>query len=308
MNIARESHVTSHERVGSAGREIEVVRWMAAGEPKPPALLIHGTGFAAEVWDQLAQPLSATHSVIAIDRRGHGHSHKPAVDHYHFLDFAHDLCAVIEALGLTDIYGIGHSAGATDLLLAAQRMPDRFRQIFAMEPTAMRPPAELANVAAAREHYRGALEATARRRVEFESATIAYERFRSRPAFANWTEPALWSYLRSGFEALPDGKLRLLCTPEIEVAILKPIFEAMANVYQGDERGQPFDRFKYVACPVRISTSERSTPIYKRMASVAYELLPNASLTHFARVGHCAVQEAPDLVLTALRRFALGSR
>jgi len=44
---------------------------------------------------------------------------------------------VIEALDLSDIYGIGHSAGATDLLLAAKLLPERFQRLFVMEPTIM---------------------------------------------------------------------------------------------------------------------------------------------------------------------------
>jgi len=67
--------------------------------------------------------LASDYTVYALDRRGHGDSHKPAADRYHFLDFAEDVCAVIETLGLSNIYGIGHSAGATDLLLAAKLNP-----------------------------------------------------------------------------------------------------------------------------------------------------------------------------------------
>ena len=44
-------------------------------------------------------------------------------------DFAEDLCRVIEALDLSDIFGIGHSAGATDLLLAAKLLPKRFSRL-----------------------------------------------------------------------------------------------------------------------------------------------------------------------------------
>ena len=105
----------------------------------PPALLVHGTGFVAEVWDEIARELSSRYTVYGIDRRGHGASHKPAGDRYHFLDFASDVCAVVEALDLTDIFGIGHSAGATDLLLAATLMPARFSRLFVMEPTIMDP-------------------------------------------------------------------------------------------------------------------------------------------------------------------------
>ena len=50
-----------------------------------------------------------------------------------------DSAAAIETLGLSDIYGIGHSAGATDLLLAAKLLPERFSRLFVMEPTVMDP-------------------------------------------------------------------------------------------------------------------------------------------------------------------------
>jgi pimeloyl-ACP methyl ester carboxylesterase len=303
--VVRESRVLLRERVsvGAGDQAIEVVRWVGHDLNKPTALLVHGTGFAAEVWEELALPLCATHSVLAIDRRGHGRSYKPAGDSYHFSDFAQDLRAVIEALDLRDIYGIGHSAGATDLLLAAAALPDRFSRMFALEPTAMRPPAVEAT-AQGRQLFEALRDATLRRKTELVSADAAFARYRSRPAFAKWTESALWSYLRAGFEELPSGSLRLLCTPEIEVAMLGPIGEAMANAYHGDHRGQPFEALLRIEVPVRISTSEHSDAIYKHMASVAAELVPNASTTHFANVGHCAVQEAPELVLGEVMRFA----
>ena len=125
--------------VGHAGGRIALARWGEDGSRKPPALLVHGTGFVAEVWDEVARELASDYTVYALDRRGHGDSHKPAADRYHFLDFAEDVCAVVEALDLSDIYGIGHSAGATDLLLAAKLMPARFSRLFVMEPTVMDP-------------------------------------------------------------------------------------------------------------------------------------------------------------------------
>src|ERR1700712_4457729 len=116
--------------VGPTDQRIALARWGEANSGKPPALLLHGTGFVAEVWDELARELASRYTVYALDRRGHGESHKPAADRYHFQDFAEDLCRVVEALDLSDIYGIGHSAGATDLLLAAKLLPQRFARLF----------------------------------------------------------------------------------------------------------------------------------------------------------------------------------
>ena len=79
-----------------------------------------------------------------------------------------------------------------------------------------------------------------RRQREFDSAAAAFQRFRAATAFKDWSEGALWAYVRHGFETLPDDRVRLLCRPEIEAAMLGPIFEAMEQVYAGDERGNPF--------------------------------------------------------------------
>ncbi|WP_456683800.1 alpha/beta fold hydrolase [Bradyrhizobium sp. S3.14.4] len=94
--------------IGPADTEIAMLQWGESG--RPPALLVHGTGFVADVWDEVARELASSYTVYALDRRGHGASHKP--DAYHFLDYAEDVCRVIDALDLRDVYGIGHSAGA----------------------------------------------------------------------------------------------------------------------------------------------------------------------------------------------------
>jgi pimeloyl-ACP methyl ester carboxylesterase len=196
-----------------AGGRIAVARWGEAFSGKPPALLVHGTGFVAEVWDDIARELAARYAVYGIDRRGHGASHKPSADRYHFLDFASDVRAVIEALELTDIFGIGHSDGATDLLLAARLMPARFSRLFVMEPTIMDPRVVRADGAGLSDTGTAYVQGTLRRQPEFDSAASAFNRFRAAPAFADWSEDALWSYVRHGFETQPDGRVRLLCRP-----------------------------------------------------------------------------------------------
>jgi pimeloyl-ACP methyl ester carboxylesterase len=290
-----------------AGGRIALVRWGEAGSSKPPALLLHGTSFVAEVWDEVATVLVSRYAVYALDRRGHGASHKPAADRYHFVDYASDVCAVIEALDLSDVFGIGHSAGATDLLLAAKLLPRRFSRLFVMEPTVMDPRASRGGRARLSDSGAAAVQGVLRRQAEFDSAAAAYQRFRAAPAFAQWTERALWAYVRHGFEQLPDGRVRLLCTPEIEAAMLLPIFEAMEQVYIGDESGNPFAWLTEIDCPVCIATADRSWPIYKEMASRAAGLMPASSQWVFNGVGHCVAQEAPELLLQALEAFETGA-
>ena len=289
--------------IGPADAQIALVQWADGRSGKPPALLLHGTGFVADVWDEVARDLASTHTVFAIDRRGHGGSHKPAANRYHFQDYAEDVCRVIEALDLRDIYGIGHSAGATDLLLAARLQPVRFTRLFVMEPTVMDPRTPRDVTAGLSEGATSAVQGVLRRQAEFDSFDAAFTRYRAAPAFADWTEASLRAYVRHGFAPLENGRVRLRCTPEIESAILRPIFEAMEQIYAGDERGNPFAWLTEIDCPVRVATAENSWPIYKEMAARAVSLIPDISRWIFDGTGHCVAQEAPTLLLRALRSF-----
>ena len=142
-----------------------------------------------------------------------------------------------------------------------------------------------------------------RRQAEFDSAEVAFLRYQAAPAFAKWTETSLRAYIRHGFAPQEDGRVRLRCTPEIESAVLLPIYQAIEQVYDGDARGNPFAWLSEIGCPVRIATAANSWPIYKEMASRAVALLPAASQCSFEGVGHCVAQEAPTLLLQALKTF-----
>jgi pimeloyl-ACP methyl ester carboxylesterase len=156
--------------IGPADAAIAMLQWGESG--RPPALLVHGTGFVAAVWDEVARDLASTYTVYALDRRGHGASHKPAT--YHFADYADDICRVIDALDLRDVYGIGHSAGATDLLLAAKLLPARFTRLFVMEPTVMKPPAAGEPSARLSEQSLARVQGALRRQAEFDSPDAVF--------------------------------------------------------------------------------------------------------------------------------------
>ncbi|MBR0948859.1 alpha/beta fold hydrolase [Bradyrhizobium canariense] len=284
--------------IGPADAQIAMLQWGESG--MPPALLVHGTGFVADVWDEVARELASTYTVYALDRRGHGASHKPGA--YHFLDFAEDVGRVIDALDLRHIYGIGHSAGATDLLLTAKLRPGCFTRLFVMEPTVMDP--RTARSGGLNDESLAGVEGTLRRRAEFDSAESVFERYRAASTFADWTETSLRAYVQHGFVPLGDGRVRLCCTPEIEYAMLRPIYEAMEQVYVGDARGNPFGGLAEIDCPVCITTAVKSGSIYKVMASRAVSLIPQVSTLVFEGAGHCVAQEVPARVVEAVREFA----
>jgi len=281
--------------------QLAVYQWGEDRAERPKLLLVHGTGFCAPVWQSVAESLASEFVVYAIDRRGHGLSSKPE-DAYHFLDFAEDLLAVIDRLGIEAAYGVGHSAGATDLLLATSQRPAAFRRIFAMEPTVMDPRErpERAELSAERREY---LANVARRRTTFSSDEDVVRRYQARPAFIPWRPELLELYVQHGFEACADGSVRLRCVPQVERAMLVHIFAAMDGSYRGDGRGNPFEILQEISSPTCIATTDGSDDIYKEMAEIAATLVPCAQSFRFARVGHSVAQEQPDDVVSALRTF-----
>lgn len=268
---------------------------------RPALLLTHGTGFCASTWIGVAEVLASAFDVYAIDRRGHGSSSAPD-DAYDFTDFAADAMRVVDALGLRDAYAVGHSAGATDLLLCAAQRPDAFRKLFVMEPTAMHPDEPGVRAAMAPLHAE-MLEVFARRRSVFESRTAVLEWYARRDAYADWRPDVVEAMVDGGYRELDDGSLELRCAPASETAMLRRIFAAMEGTYRVGEADHPFEALRRVRQPTRIVTTEHSQPIYREMAEVVRRLVPDTSHVHLDGLGHLAAQVDPPRVAAEILRF-----
>lgn len=285
--------------VPTDGGHVTVHRRPAPG--RPAMLLVHGTGFCASTWIGFVRALGDEFDVYALDRRGHGSSSAPP-DAYDITDFARDAARVVDALGLRDAYGVGHSAGATDLLLAAAGRPHAFARLYAMEPTAMDPaePGVRADMAAW--HAEG-LALFGRRRAAFASRDEAIERYTGRGAFEGWRRDVLEAYVRDGFADADDGSVVLRCTPATEVAMLRHVFAVMEGVYRAGDPDHPFDDLRRVTPPTFVATTEHSMPIFAEMAAVVRRLVPHAQGGRLDGLGHSAVHIDPDRVAADVLRF-----
>ena len=50
--------------IGTDGQRLALARWGAEDLRKPPALLMHGTGFVAEVWDDVPDQLRPAAALV----------------------------------------------------------------------------------------------------------------------------------------------------------------------------------------------------------------------------------------------------
>jgi pimeloyl-ACP methyl ester carboxylesterase len=94
-----------------------------AGEGDPLVLLHSGTQ-TTRMWDPFVGAFAEDYRVIAVDLRGHGGSTNPD-DLWTTRQFAHDVYALLDSLGVERFKGVGASAGAMTLLHMATQQPER---------------------------------------------------------------------------------------------------------------------------------------------------------------------------------------
>ncbi|WUT15992.1 alpha/beta hydrolase [Streptomyces virginiae] len=93
------------------------------GGPGRPVVALHGHYNEAAVFAPLAAALSPGRRVLALDQRGHGESDRAAS--YGRDDYAEDLAAFHDHLGLGPLPVLGHSLGGVNAYQFAARHPER---------------------------------------------------------------------------------------------------------------------------------------------------------------------------------------
>jgi pimeloyl-ACP methyl ester carboxylesterase len=104
------------------------IYWESRGSGGTPLVLVHGGYGLVSEFDGLADKLAADRQVIALELRGHGHTADVARS-FTWDDFAQDIAAVIERLGLGPVDLLGHSLGGIASLRCAIRHPEAVRRL-----------------------------------------------------------------------------------------------------------------------------------------------------------------------------------
>lgn len=182
----------------------------------PAVLLVHATGFHARCWDRTVAALPEGYRVVAVDMRGHGRSEKRGP--YVWATFGQDLQEFVEALGLREAVGVGHSMGGHCVTQVAGRVPGAFSRLLLVDPVIFEPGAYVTN------RHRGFATAddhpVARRRNDWASWQEMYERFRDRHPFSRWHPEVLEDYCRYGLLPKADSQgYELACPPLVEASI-----------------------------------------------------------------------------------------
>ncbi|GAN79428.1 alpha/beta fold hydrolase [Acidocella aminolytica] len=120
----------------------------------PALVLIHGVGMHAGFWAPQMAAFAPHWDVIAYDTLGHGSSLLPP-DKPDLGDYAGQLLALLDGLGLKRVSLVGHSMGALIALEFALAFPDRVNAVVPMNGVYCRTPSQRAAVQARAEALQG---------------------------------------------------------------------------------------------------------------------------------------------------------
>jgi esterase len=96
-----------------------------------PLVLVHGLFGSADNWGSIARHFAQHFQVISIDLRNHGRSPHSASQTY--ADMADDLLELCNALGLEQIYLLGHSLGGKVAMQFATHYPERVSKLIVVD-------------------------------------------------------------------------------------------------------------------------------------------------------------------------------
>lgn len=265
------------------GITLHYLDWGGRGRP---AVLVHATGFCAQLWGPYAERLSPWFRVTAPDMRGHGDSDKPAGP-YRWLDLGADLTGFLDALDLRDALIMGHSAGGTAAVVAAAERPERVSRLALLEPTIL-----LSRRAQTGDPGPQMAQRARRRRAVWESREQMAQAYRTRETFANWDDASFRAYVGGCTADTPDGAVELKCPPEVE-----------AQFYENREAFDPWPYVRRVACPTLIVLGEKGVPMDSEPVKRWRALRPLDQVRSIAGGSHFAPQEKPGEVVDLLIRF-----
>lgn len=270
----------------SEGTSIHYLDWGGQG---PPLILIHATGFLAALWQPIAEKLSSTFRVIAMDQRGCGNSDKPTGG-YTFDLFSDDLQRLIEELELERPVAAGHSSGGTTLVVHAMRYPGVVQRSVLIEPILPRPDWYASDTPS--RNPNSLAEGARKRRAVWPSREEMYATYRTRPMFEHWREDVLRTYIERGVEDRDDGQVELKCPPDVEAQY----FEAVTKV-------DAWPKLSEFTMPTLALWGANSHLLARGFSEQVDQAIPNIQTVLVDDTSHFLPQERPDEVARLMGEF-----
>ncbi|MBV1871174.1 MAG: alpha/beta hydrolase [Gammaproteobacteria bacterium] len=266
------------------------------GEIKPgrPSFhLLHATGFNAQTYRQILEPLTEYVNVYASDLRGHGLGSLDANperldswdvyrrDFFQLLDFIDE-----------PIYLMGHSVGSVVSIAGALHRPDIVKGLILTEPL-IYPENMMQMFDQSDPNMNPMVMGALKRRATFDSEDAMVQNYLDRGAFKTWGESWIRDYVKGGSIANNEGGVKLSCQPEWE-----------AKSFQVAE-DTPWDDIKQLSCPTSIVYAKGAgfSTCHEVGVDKYLSLQPDTTVTVDTEASHFLPMEKSGLVIRAVKEM-----
>jgi pimeloyl-ACP methyl ester carboxylesterase len=241
-----------------------------AGDTGDAVIFVHGYLGSAGIWDEVLAPLGRRRRCFAVDARGVGDSGRP-VDGYTVDQWADDVLAVADGLGLDRFSIVAHSMGGLCALQLALSRPERLDSLVLVCPSPSGPP---------------------------RAGRAAFAAFRA--AWAAQDAAAMAALLAATSVALPDPD-RTVARGQVAVTAAEGHVDALLDAAaEVDFRG----RLAEIRTPTMLVLGAADPALKAGLAD--YPLLPDATLHVMSGVGHVPQLERSAEFVDVVERFWLA--
>ena len=243
-----------------------------------PVVILHGVYGNHANWMGHARALADEFAVYAFDARNHGQS--PWADSLRVQDMADDVADTITALGLEQVYLIGHSMGGKTAMWLAQQCPELVSKLVGVD---------IAPV-----DYHKPVDDVVEHLAEMPLSELEDRQQADEWLAPRITEKFVRDFLLTNLVRDEDGRLSW----RINVPVIRRDF--------GEVTGWPASTGRYEG-PTLFIRGGKSNYLLPEHEATTLQQFPNARIETVENAGHWVHSEKPDEVQRLLREFLLES-
>jgi N-formylmaleamate deformylase len=232
-------------------------------------VIVPGITSPAATWEFVSEELARDHHVVCLDVRGRGYSDTPESG-YTLEDYAADVAALIDGLGLDRPVVLGHSMGARVAVAFGALYPELRGPLLVVDPPLTGP---------GRPPYATPLEAFV---TELRAAKSGAAAELTRRNFPSWTDQHL--ALRAAWLPTCDER-------------------AVTETYRLFDHEDFFAHWRLLRPPVQFVWGSESPAVTEAGAREVAEANPDAAVTAVPRAGHMVPWDNLPGFLEVARRF-----
>ncbi|KAG0347866.1 hypothetical protein BG004_006739 [Podila humilis] len=264
-------------------------------------LVTHANGFLKELWEPVLsrlEPHLTPPEIYAIDCRNQGDSavlNKEILkDTFEWTTYAKDVLAAVDSLGLVKPLGMGHSFGASAIIVAELMRPGTFSGIIAIDPTMF--PSQVKMTEPSDGHPLAQL--ALKRRDHWKDRNEARTKLLEKKFFADWHPEILNLYLEHGLidTVLKDG------TPGVTLKTPK-VQEAATFAAKDRAAYDAFDRLGEINIPIHIIAGEVSEINPPELVAMKVARCKHGSSEIIKDGGHLFPLDKPEVTADHISNF-----